>query len=175
MTHPATHTDASENWLKKTIANGLAGMVLGIALFLGSIVGVIMSWGHHIHHTMIVQEGGLATATVTKKVAIHSDEGTSEYAVEYSYQVPGGKKVTAERDVPSTFWGSINEGSKMDVFYDHNDPRENVPGQNWSMPSFLVLMMSTLALSCLSVIGGVAAYTGWRDRRRARRQLVKSV
>lgn len=101
-------------------------LLIGLMFLLPGLTFMIGSWGAYWLDTSIREHGPQSVGHVTKKLILHSDDG-SDHIVEYWFKLPDGRQINMSRGVSKDLWDSLSSDKLFTVVYSAENPNRNFP------------------------------------------------
>ena len=104
---------------------------------------------------------GLVTDAQVSRAA----DGETDYIVKYTFALPSGREVSAQRGVSQRLWSQLRRGERVTVVYSAEHP-----GRNFllgaGVTSLGLTIFGSLLSAAVAALGYAVLIGVWRERRR---------
>jgi hypothetical protein len=145
----------------------IAALIVAATLTLVGALGAVGSWGAYNLDLGLEASGARAVGRILDKTVLRDPEG-SDYILEYSFELPSGDVVTAQRSVPRELWSNFREGDTVTIVYSSSRPRRNFP-LGAGVTSFGTTVFVSVISTLVGLLGAVFLWALLRGPSAARR------
>lgn len=128
-------------------------LVMGFLFLLVGLIFTIGIWGTYFEDFEIERSGPRVEGHLARKEFVRSDNGDSDYVLQYSFTTAEGQLIKAQRGVGKSLWASLREGQALEIRYSAANPKRNFPAGAGITSLWAPIVFSVLGtLFCL--LGG---------------------
>lgn len=136
-----------------------------VLLALVGSVGAVGSWGAYLTDSRLERSGPRAVGLVTDAQVSRAADGETDYIVKYTFALPSGREVLAQRGVSQRLWSQLRRGERVTVVYSAEHPGRNFP-LGAGVTSLGLTIFGSLLSAAVAALGYAVLFGVWRERRR---------
>lgn len=144
------HRSRSKGKRRAGVEPSKLALAVGCLLALLGLIGAVGGWAAYLTDSRLLASGPRAVGTVVRKQFLPAADGSSDYLIEYHFNVPIGQQLQSLRGVSKDLWSSLSVGATLPVVYAAADPQRNFPVgagvTSWGATVFVSAVFFVVAL-----------------------------
>ena len=134
-----------------------APFVIGTVFFIAGCFGVAGSWIVHERQTRAYSQGPRVSAEIAGKSFVSAADGSSEYLIDYRFQLPTGRQTEGSTPLPKPLWEKLSRGDRITLAYLPEEPTRFVVPELGKPGVMLPVFVSAAALLIAFLGAAIAA------------------